>query len=237
MSSAKRRFWMEASVVPQEKGDYGVALDGRLIKLPGGHLLVVAARALADAIAEEWRAIPPDSLFDASALPLTRMTGTMIERVAPDLDAARGTLLNFGLSDLLLFREETLRDIQSVLFDPPVDAFSERYGVRPRVTFSIVPDTVETPVKATMSRILAGMDAAALASLGVLVPALGSLILGIGLLEGWVTETAACDAAFLDERTQMRRWGEDTELLDDLASRAADVETGLKFWQLSLRKD
>ncbi|GAJ29172.1 ATP12 family protein [Acidomonas methanolica] len=232
MSGALRRFWQTVAVKPVAAG-FAVTLDGRGVRLPGGSPLVVASAALAEAIAAEWEAIAPGAPFDPGALPLTRIAGTMIERIAPGRAAIITMLVNFGVSDLLLYREEALQAEQAALFDPVLEAFARRHGVQPRVTLALIPQEAEPEERKALTAALEAQDDAGLAALGVLTPALGSLILALGLVEGWVDRDRALDAAFLEERCQMRRWGEDTEIKRQLASRAADVDDAMRFLMLS----
>lgn len=229
----RRRFWKEVTVCHLASGLFAVQLDGRSVRLPAGHELAVRQAALASAIAEEWRAIPPDVAFDPGSLPLTGIAGTMIERIAPDRQATVTTLLSYGASDLLFYRDAAEADAQSALFDPVMDRFAAQHGVRPDVTTALAPLPADPRLSDEFARTLLTFDDAALASLGVLTPALGSLVLGIGLLEGWLELETACAVASFEERSQMQRWGEDVDVLDQLAARARDVDDAMRFYELS----
>lgn len=231
------RFWEEVSVDREAAGDYSIRLDGRAVRLPGGASLAVPSSDLAEAIAAEWREIPAGAPFDPAALTLTRIAGTLVERVVPDPDASRAVLLNFGLSDLLIYREEALQEEQAALFDPILDIFAGKTGVRPRITLGLLPQSDETAYRQALIVHLASMDAVGLATLGVLTPALGSLILAFGLVDGWIEKRVALDAAFLEERAQMRQWGNDPDILDQLAVRDGDVAAGLRFLALSRQSE
>ena len=67
---------------------FGVALDDRALDTPAGTALVLPARALAEAIAEEWRAhgdaAPkrPDSPMRLDSMPLMRLPAPPLPRVA-----------------------------------------------------------------------------------------------------------------------------------------------------------
>ncbi|MDT8870958.1 ATP12 family protein [Komagataeibacter rhaeticus] len=82
-------------------GGFGVELDGRGIRLPGGTALVVHSAALADAIAAEWARAGGEKggNFTPDDLPMTRIAGTMIERVAPDPAAQVTALCNMWMGN------------------------------------------------------------------------------------------------------------------------------------------
>jgi chaperone required for assembly of F1-ATPase len=49
-----RRFWDNATIEAEPAG-YSIRLDGRPMRLPGGHVLLVGPRPVALAIAAEWQ--------------------------------------------------------------------------------------------------------------------------------------------------------------------------------------
>ena len=76
-----KRFYKETAV---DLGDGGhrVLLDGRPMRTPAKAVLVVPTRALAEAIAAEWGAVPDKADINVSHLPLTRLAATGLDRVA-----------------------------------------------------------------------------------------------------------------------------------------------------------
>ena len=62
---------------------------------------------------------------------------------------------------------------------------------------------------AALQRAVARLDIHALAGLGIAVPALGSLVLGLALAEGELDAEAATALGALDELFQAELWGED----------------------------
>jgi hypothetical protein len=65
-----KRFWKEVAVVEGDR--FGITLDGRRLKTPAKADLAVPTRALADAIADEWRDSGEE--VDPRAMPLTGRT-------------------------------------------------------------------------------------------------------------------------------------------------------------------
>ncbi|GBQ10581.1 ATP12 family protein [Swaminathania salitolerans] len=235
MTRPASRFWDTVTVARDpEDGLFRVRLDGRPFRLPGGTELAVATEGLAEAIAREWDRIPKNAAFRSADLGLTQMVGTQIERVASDRDQIIGGLCAFGESDLLCYRATgALGRMQDEVFDPVLDAFAARYGIRPPVTRSMMPVAIDPALAAAFAGALRKADDAELAAASVLAPATGSLILALGLVEGWVAPEAACAMASLEERYQMKEWGEDEALLDEIARQDADIRTAMRFLALS----
>ena len=64
---------------------------------------------------------------------------------------------------------------------------------------------------AALRKAVAALDVPALAALGIAVPALGSVVLGLALAEGRLDAATAHALGSLDELFQAEAWGEDTE--------------------------
>ncbi len=79
-----------------------------------------------------------------------------------------------------------------------------------------------------LGAVMQGMTDAQLAVLGVAVPALGSLVLGLALMGGAAVEELVASAT-VDERHQMAVWGQDTEVTDRIASMQMELETAARF--------
>ena len=84
-----------------------------------------------------------------------------------------------------------------------------------------------------LRRVLEQATPAQLAALSVAVPALGSLVLGLALVEQQADPETLVACATLDERAQMQRWGEDTEITDRIAALVREVSDAARFLALS----
>ncbi|GBR49338.1 ATP12 family protein [Neokomagataea thailandica] len=229
--SAKRRFWKTVSVQEKQEDGQGLVympvLDERPIRLPKGSVLALEKRGLADAIAAEWARIGEGS-FQPDALPLTRIAGTMIERIRPDLSVTRAALLSFGLDDALCYDGGTGEPAVQALF-----GWLEERGLRPVVTAGLMPVTQSDAYVTALTQWLARCDEAELAVLGVLAQAGGSLLVGYALLEGGLTSEQAVAIITADERKQEAVWGGDKELTATIQTRQNDVRDAVSFLRLS----
>ena len=132
-----KRFWTEAAVT-EDAGRYAIKLDGRPMRLPGGPVLSLQSRALANAIAAEWQAA--GDRLSAEDVPLTRIAGTAQERVAPDPDPTIAAIAAYGETDLLCYRAsapEALVRRQEQLWQPWLAWAARVHDAHLRVTASI----------------------------------------------------------------------------------------------------
>ncbi|HQT72793.1 MAG: ATPase [Acidiphilium sp. 37-67-22] len=232
-----KRIWKCTGLAEME-GGFGVTLDGRPVRLPGGSPLAVPTERLARAIAAEWDAPGENDEVRPDDLPLTRLAGTTVERIAPDTGAVRASLLAYGRSDLLCYRAtapEGLVAEQARLWQPWLDWAQSTLGTHLAVTAGIT--AIDQPAEAigALDQALARHDAWSLAGLGVTVPALGSLVLGLAIAEGALAPLAAHDCAALDELWQERLWGEDAEAVARRARIGDDIVTAARFVTLAQR--
>ena len=223
-----KRFWQDVAVTP----DGGIALDGRPVRTPGRLPLVAPFPALAEGIAEEWRAVGEN--IDPRAMPLTGLANAAIERIAPDAPAFAGGVAVYGGSDLLCYRAEPgpLADRQAATWDSVLDWARERYGVDFTVTDGVMP--VEQPPR-TLARLREAVVALSpweLAPLSPVVSLTGSLLLGLAVVERAIDADGAWAAAHIDEDWQVEQWGEDVLATETRAARAADYRAAIRFLDL-----
>jgi chaperone required for assembly of F1-ATPase len=226
-----KRFWKDAEVV--EDGGFGIALDGRRVKTPARANLTVPTRALAEAIANEWRAA--DEKVDPRAMPLTGLANAAIDRIAADPDAFALALAKYGETDLLCYRTETpaaLAQRQEQAWGPLLAWARRRYDLDFEVTAGIT--HVPQP-PATVERLAYGvtaLDSFQLAGLSPLVTIGASLVAALAVVEGAVTAEAAWDAVSVDERWQFEKWGSDAEAIQAFDNRRRDFLAAARFLQL-----
>ena len=232
-----KRFWDTASIAPADAG-YTILLDGRPMHLPGGAVLRIDHQSLALAIADEWQAAGGGkggemSFADA---PLTRLAGTALHRVAPDPLPVVDAIARYAESDLAMLPRGTASTSWS--------RGRCRHGShgwtglrRPttplRVGSGIAYVKQHRSSVGALRTAVAALDVPALAALGVVVPALGSLVLGLAMAEGRLDAASAHELGALDELFQAEAWGEDAEASARRAAIAADVALAARFLQLT----
>ena len=101
------------------------------------------------------------------------------------------------------------------------------------MTIGVVPIRQHHDSIGALRRAVGGYDPYTLAALGIAVPALGSLVLGLALAEARLDAAAAFALAALDELFQVEQWGEDAEAAHRRAQVAADIALAERFIRLA----
>ncbi len=234
---SRTRVWQRARARAHEDG-YRIMLDERPLRLPGGAVLSLRARALAEAVAAEWDAAGGGvgSPFGPEALGLTRLAATLQERVAPARAAAAAMLLAGIDGDLLCYRAAhpaSLVVLQDGGWQPWLDWCRRVHGADFVVRTGVMPVAQPEPVRAAMGVALARQDDATLTALAVLAPLLGSLVLGFAVTEGALAPEAASDLSLLDALHQGERWGVDPEVTERRAQLAREALEVRRFVALT----
>ena len=206
-----KRFYKDASVAEAD-GGFAVLLDGRPLRTPSRSAYALPSRALAEALAEEWRGQGEE--IDPAAMPLTRLVDTAVEHVPVNRAPVAEQTLAYGKSDLLCYRAEgpeALAARQAEAWDPILDWLHAQHDARLAVGQGVA--FVEQPAEALMAleKAVWHQGDFTLAGLSAASSILGSLVLGLALLGGRLTAEEAFRLATLDEVFQAEQWGVDGE--------------------------
>jgi chaperone required for assembly of F1-ATPase len=224
-----RRFYRDVTVAPGEHG-HRILLDGRPMRTPAKQLLAAPTAPLAEAIADEWRgqgaAIRPD------AMPLTRLASTAIDRMPAERQAAIEELVAYADTDLVCYRAAEPFELvqrQHQAWQPMLDWLSHTYGVRLAVTTSILPVAQPAAARAHLRSAVEDLGDWPLVGMHMATTALGSLVLGLGLLHGRLDADAALAVSLLDELFEIERWGSDVEAERRHEALRRDVSGAVRF--------
>ncbi len=205
--AAPKRFYTQVTA------DGGaIRLDGRGAKTPKGAPLVLPTAALAELIAEEWRAQGDAILY--SAMPATRLAHTAIDAVAAARATTVDSVVRFAASDLLCYFADEPRSLierQKATWTPLIDWARETHGFDFQTTAGIIHRPQDSATLEGVRALVAEADDFALAGLAFGAALLGSAILGLALREGRLDAGGAIAAGRLDDLFQEDRWGVDAE--------------------------
>lgn len=211
---------------------YAVLLDGKPIQLPGRPpgegALRISGLTLAQAIAVEWQAAggANGGEMSFSDTPLTRLVGTAQDRIAANPEPVIDALAEYGETDLLCYRSEiphALAARQQQQWQPWLDWATLSLDAPLRTTTGLAHVAQPASSLRALRAAVARFDPVTLAALGVAVPALGSLVLGLALALGEIDAVEAYALGALDELFQVEFWGEDADAEARRAGIAEDI--------------
>ncbi|WP_127089535.1 ATP12 family chaperone protein [Aquabacter cavernae] len=203
-----KRFYKQVGVAETE-GGYGVTLDGRPLRTPARAVFAVPSVALAEAVADEWRA--QETEIDPFRMPLTRLANVAIDGVAANMQDTADEVVRYAGTDLVCYRAEgpdRLVERQGAHWDPVLDWLRTEHGIRLILSAGILHVTQpEEALARFRSRV--PHDPFRLAALVSLTTLMGSAVLALAVLEGRLSAEAAWAAAHVDEDWNRDQWGED----------------------------
>jgi chaperone required for assembly of F1-ATPase len=223
-----RRFWKEVAVEECE-GGYRITLDTRPIRTQGGTAQVLPTVALAEAMAEEWRAQGEE--VDSKSFPLRDLADFAIDHAGNDRDKVITSLLAYAETDTLCYRadpDEPLFQRQRELWEPLVTACEARHGVRFERVSGIIHRKQPEATLERLREVLESKSAFELSALNMLASLASSLCIGLAALEPGSDPAALFAAANAEEDWQAELWG-----WDFAAEQARD--TRLKAFELAAR--
>ncbi|WP_265587820.1 ATP12 family chaperone protein [Sphingomicrobium arenosum] len=224
-----KRFWSDVLVEPTAAG-WAIRLDERMLKTPARADLVVPSERLAQAIADEWRAV--EEKIDPRAMPMTGLANAAIDRVAVAKDAFAAELANYATSDLCCYRADypaSLVERQAQYWDPLLDWAARRYDVSFETTAGVM--HVDQPA-ATVERLGAAITAEGpfvLAGLSPMIRNGGSLVIALAVRHDVIEAEAAWKATDCDRAHQAAQWGADAEGEAAANAKREDFLNGARF--------
>lgn len=231
---AARRSYDQVTV--EAAGDrFAIKLDDKPLKTPAGSPMVLPTRALAEAIATEWRG--QGAKPDMARLPLTRIAATAIDRIPARRDGVVTELVGYAETELVCHRAgdpPALVERQLAIWQPLLDWLAHRYDAPLAATAGVLPRAQAASSLEALRRAVASLDHFRLAGLSVAVSVSGSLVIGLALTEGRIGPQQAFDAAELDASFQIEQWGEDAIAGQRRAALRDELETAAQFLRLSI---
>ncbi|PCJ10085.1 MAG: ATPase [Rhodobacteraceae bacterium] len=207
----QKRFWEQVQVTESE-GRFGVELDGRPVKTPAKAGLILPTRAMAEAIAVEWRA--QKDAVNPHTMPCTRTANAALDKVRAQHGEVANMLADYGDSDLLCYRAESPVELvqrQNNHWNPALDWAATELGVRLHRRCGIRHQPQDTKALQSLRAKVQALSAFQLAAFHDLVSMSGSLILGFAAAAGWRSAAEIWTLSRLDELWQEEQWGPDEE--------------------------
>jgi chaperone required for assembly of F1-ATPase len=224
-----KRVYRDVSTRPAN-GGWGVALDGRAMRTPAKHELLVPTEALAAAVAAEWDA-QQDEVRPAT-MPLTRLAATTVDRTAVQRDQIVAETAKYASTDLVCYRADRPPELvarQQAVWGPLLDWAMRRYDAALAVTSGVIPRRQSPEALNAFAAVVAAQDDFRLTALHTLTAACSSLVIALAVFEGRLNAEAAFAASQLDETFQIEQWGEDAETAARRRALAEDIAAAARF--------
>ena len=224
----RKRFYKEAGVAEAASG-FAITLDGKPIKTPSGRTVTVPVRAIAEAIAEEWRA--QADTIDPVTMPLTRFRQQRRRVRGGPRPLVRDDVAKYLHSDLLFYRAghpQALVAKEAQHWDPVLFWAADTLGAHFILGEGIVhvrqPDTAVEAAKAALPH-----DPWSVAAVHVVTTLTGSALLALALTHGARDPDQIWGAAHVDEDWNRDRWGADEEVTARRAAREVDFRAAVRI--------
>lgn len=227
-----KRLYAEATVF-EEGESYGIALDGRPVKTPRRHSLLLPNRALAEAVATEWR--EQGANVQPHTMPIMQLAATVIDGIADNREAVEQAVLRFAQTDAVCYRADapaSLAEQQNAAWQPLIDWVAARTGTRLAVTAGVLPVEQPPETLASLAAIVREMSHWRLGAFQAATASAGSFVIALALMERHIDADTAFAAAELDETFEISHWGDDPEAAERRAGIALDLAAARRFRDL-----
>lgn len=211
------RFYKTAAVVEAD-GGFSISLDGRNLRTPGGVVLILPTRALAEEIAAEWTA--QGQYIERSDMHATRLANTAVDAVPKARSGSADAIAQYAASDLLCYFAEgpqALVQRQTERWGPMLERAQQELALAFVRVAGIVHQEQPGETLQRVRELALAQDDFRLAGLAFGAPLFGSAVLAIGLMRGWVDGDQALELSRLDEAYQEEKWGVDAEAAERTA--------------------
>ena len=226
-----KRFWKTVSVAELENG-FGILLDARNLMTPLKSKLIVPTKALAEQIAEEWRAVEGE--INPELLPMTKRANSAIERVGTLREDVTSHLLDYVDSDLICYRAEEPKSLvhAQTAWDKWVE-WAKGFDIDLIVTKGIMP--VEQPAsnRAAAEKWLSKWSDFEFTGVYDFITLNGSFILGMALAEKEFSTIDCFKLSIVDELFQESFWGIDEDALELREGKQKELEQSNRFFELT----
>ena len=211
---------------------FAILLDRTQARI-GPVALRLPTRALAEAIAEEWREQGKE--LDPEHMQLTGLAGAALTRVSTQRGPIIEHVLGYGRNELLCYRAAEPPELaarQKAQWDALLEWVHARHGIRLVADAGI--SFIEQPVDAfvRMQEIVSEHDDFELTALDAAVTLASSFVVALALIERHIDAEEAFALSHLDELFQAEKWGSDAEAESRRASTVAELKAVEHFVSL-----
>lgn len=228
-----RKFYTDVGVAGSAEG-FTVTLDGKAIKTPVKNPLFMPTDALAQIVAEEWRA--QDENIVPSSMPMTTLVNTAVDRVTPRRVEIIKEMVAYGHTDLVCYRADEpdeLVALQQKTWDPYLAWLNSELGIDLSVATGVLPLTQSNAAIARLSTEISPFNDFALTAFHAFVGGFGSIVLALAAVRKFRSFDDCWQASILDQTFQENLWGTDPEVLDNRERVRRELLNSVDLWHFA----
>jgi chaperone required for assembly of F1-ATPase len=206
-----KRFYSEVSVVG-EGDSWSVRLDGKPLRTPGNKTMVLPTEALANVVAEEWRA--QAERIDLQSMFNTRLASMALDRTPVARQDLGKEAARYAHTDLVCHLADgpaVLRERQEAAWGPLRVWAGLEMGLSLMPVPGVMPAAQPDESVEAVRRHAATLDDFRLTGLVHGISMFGSAVLGLAAERRHITAAEAFELSRIDEAFQAQQWGEDAE--------------------------
>lgn len=211
---------------------FAVTKSGEPLLTPQKLPMLVPTKALAEAMAEEWR---EHGKFAAGKMPLTTLAQTAIDRIEEQRELIVESLLTYVDTDALVYRSSSSQNLlkkQEAQWDPVLDWTAATLGAKWEVTSGVMPVDQSEALHEAIRKYLTGLDSMRLAAVCMLSATYSSVALAIAVAEKHLTAENSFQLSRLEEEAQAETWGRDFEADKRAARMQEEISAAGRFLDL-----
>jgi chaperone required for assembly of F1-ATPase len=224
-----RRFYRTVRVTEAASG-FGVALDTRALKTPGGAPFIVPTGALAALCAAEWDA--QGEFIVPSTMPISQFAFAALDGTRRNREDLISYVASYAETDLCCHRANSPAELvarQAAAWDSLVAWGAETLSARLPVVTGVMAADIDPNARLTLRGQAAALDDFHLSALAQATGLAGSALIGFALVRGRLTASEAFAAAALDNLWSIEKWGEDAEARARLERQRAEFEALVRY--------
>ncbi len=190
---------------------YAIQAGGKALLTPQKLPMLVPTKALAEAMAQEWRT---HGKFAAGKMPLTTLAQTAIDRIEQQRELIVESLLTYVDTDALVYRSSSstaLLKKQEAQWNPVLDWTAQKLGAKWETTTGVMPVDQSPALHEAIRKYLSHLDTMRLSGACMLSASFSSVALAIAVTEKHITAETAFQLSRLEEEQQAETWGRDFE--------------------------
>jgi chaperone required for assembly of F1-ATPase len=202
-----RRFYKLASIHRDAQG-YGVALDGKPVRTPGGRVLAAEQEELAEAALREWAA--QDDHIRPDTMPVNQILITSLDE-ARDRTMREAALLGYLHTDLLFYRSdrEPYAARQKEIWGRWTDWFATRFAVPVATTTDLQAIEQDGRFGRAVGTYIENLSPLALTVFESVIEETSSLVLTIAFFERAATADDLYAGVFLEDMIKAELYDEE----------------------------